>query len=108
MKIATIIIWILPAAVQADVRALKKKMMMGKGKGKGGGKHLRQVKPFTFAVLGDGPYGEQYEPEYDNMIHDVNADNEVEFAIHAGDIKGGGEVCTDEFWYVSIGRNTMF
>ena len=51
---------------------------------------------FSFALIGDGPYGEDQEPLYDNLIDDINAQRKVRFVIHVGDIKGGGEMCTDE------------
>ena len=51
---------------------------------------------FSFALIGDGPYGEDQEPKYDNLIGDINDDRSVRFVIHAGDTKGGGEMCTDE------------
>ena len=51
---------------------------------------------FAFAVIGDGPYGENQEPAYDNLINDINSDKSVKFVIHVGDIKSGGERCDDE------------
>lgn len=51
---------------------------------------------FSFAIIADGPYGADQEPKYDNLIDDINSDHSVRFVIHAGDIKAGGEMCTDE------------
>ncbi len=51
---------------------------------------------FSFAIIGDGPYGEDQEPKYENLIDDINNERGVKFVIHAGDIKAGGEMCTDE------------
>jgi len=53
-------------------------------------------KNFSFAIIGDGPYGEDQEHKYDTLIKDINKDRDVSFVIHAGDIKSGGEMCTDE------------
>lgn len=51
---------------------------------------------FAFALVGDGPYAEDQEPKWDETIRQINRDRDVRFVIHAGDIKGGGEMCTDE------------
>jgi hypothetical protein len=50
----------------------------------------------SFAIIGDGPYGDDKEIAYDRMIKEINADNTVQFVIHVGDIKSGGTECTDE------------
>ena len=51
---------------------------------------------FSFALLGDGPYGEAAEAEYDNMIDHINSDVDLKFVVHIGDVKGGSELCSDE------------
>ena len=53
------------------------------------------TEPFSFALLADGPYGEGAEPAYDRLIQAINSEP-LAFAVHAGDIKAGGEMCTDE------------
>ncbi len=50
----------------------------------------------SFAVIGDGPYGDEREPAFDRLIDAINKDHAVEFVIHLGDIKSGGTECTDE------------
>ncbi len=69
-------------------------------------KHHNQSKEYTknhhagqamsFAIIGDGPYGDDKEIAYDRMIEQINADNTVQFVIHVGYIKSGGTECTDE------------
>ena len=51
---------------------------------------------FSFALVGDTPYGASREPEFDYVIDAINSDREVDWVIHAGDIKAGGERCDDE------------
>jgi hypothetical protein len=56
---------------------------------------LRAPSPdrFTFAVLGDTPYGEGEEREFPLMIERINHAH-VDFSIHVGDFKGSGD-CSD-------------
>lgn len=51
---------------------------------------------FAFALLGDVPYGAREAEELDALIDAVNLDRSVEFVLHAGDVKGGTEPCSDE------------
>lgn len=50
---------------------------------------------FSFALIGDMPYGAREEALFDRVIDDINADASIAFVLHAGDIKGGGESCAD-------------
>jgi hypothetical protein len=50
---------------------------------------------FTFALIGDGPYGASAVARFDRMLDEINADPEVAFVLHAGDIKSGSESCGD-------------
>jgi hypothetical protein len=52
---------------------------------------------FSFALLGDAPYGPKQVPVFERLIEQVNADQAIRFSIHVGDIKGSGESCGDEF-----------
>jgi hypothetical protein len=67
--------------------------------------------PFSFALIGDVPYGvapgEHYAP-FDNLIDEVNADRRVKWVMHAGDIKGGGSPCSDEMFADRLGRYNRF
>jgi len=49
----------------------------------------------SFALIGDMPYGEREERRAREVIGAINASPAVEFVIHIGDIKGGGESCDD-------------
>lgn len=51
---------------------------------------------FSFAVIGDGPYGDDQEVAFDRMIKAINRDRSVDFVLHVGDIKSGGTTCSDE------------
>jgi hypothetical protein len=50
---------------------------------------------FSFALIGDMPYGPAEVPRFDGMIDSINADDSVSLVVHVGDIKGGGERCDD-------------
>ena len=49
----------------------------------------------TFALLGDTPYGDAQRVEFPNLVKAVNADRDVRFVLHAGDIKDGSSTCDD-------------
>jgi len=51
---------------------------------------------FTFALIGDGPYGASAVARFDRMLEEINADREIAFVLHAGDIKSASESCGDE------------
>lgn len=51
---------------------------------------------FDFALLGDNPYSEETYPRYERLIEDVNSHPAIQWVVHLGDIKGGGESCSDE------------
>lgn len=48
-----------------------------------------------FMVFGDAPYGKEQSHELDNDLAPKIREAEVPFLIHLGDMKGGGEPCTD-------------
>ena len=50
----------------------------------------------SFALIGDAPYGVDREQQFDRVITDINAQRQVGFVLHTGDIKAGGERCDDE------------
>ena len=52
---------------------------------------------FSFAVMGDTPYHEAEEVAFEEMIARVNAEEDLAFAVHVGDTKGGGP-CTDALY----------
>ncbi|MFG2077325.1 metallophosphoesterase [Nonomuraea maritima] len=50
---------------------------------------------FTFALLGDTPYGQAQEAAFPRLVADVNADDDVRLVMHAGDVKSGSTSCDD-------------
>ena len=46
--------------------------------------------------MGDNPYPEENVQKFLALIQDVNTRDGLEWAIHVGDIKGGGGPCSDE------------
>lgn len=59
---------------------------------------VKQAKaaPFSFALMGDQPYNNLLETATDSLIQHMNQDPNVQWVLHVGDIKGGGEPCTNE------------
>jgi hypothetical protein len=54
--------------------------------------------PFTFAVIGDMPYGDAEITDFPRVISQINADPDVTFVSHLGDIKNGSTVCSDAYF----------
>ncbi|TDD50426.1 hypothetical protein E1286_12205 [Nonomuraea terrae] len=50
---------------------------------------------FTFALLGDTPYGEAQEAAFPALVDDVDSDPDVRLVLHAGDVKSGSTSCDD-------------
>ncbi|MDE2999925.1 MAG: ankyrin repeat domain-containing protein [Gemmatimonadota bacterium] len=50
---------------------------------------------FSFALIGDVPYADADSIRFARLIDRVNEDDDVQWVIHAGDIKRGGQPCTD-------------
>ena len=53
---------------------------------------------FSFGVIGDIPYGQQEAALFPSRISDLNADRDLDFVAHVGDIKNGSSACTDEYF----------
>src|SRR5215217_1022751 len=53
---------------------------------------------FTFGVIGDIPYGAAEIAKFPSRIQDLNADKDLKFVAHVGDIKNGSSVCSDEYF----------
>jgi hypothetical protein len=51
---------------------------------------------FSFALIGDLPYGDEQVAKFENVIKEINDDHRLQFVMHTGDIKGGSELCSDE------------
>ncbi|MFK8024064.1 MAG: hypothetical protein AB8G26_08890 [Ilumatobacter sp.] len=50
---------------------------------------------FSFALIGDVPYGTADAAVFSDLVADVNDDDAVELVAHAGDVKAGITACTD-------------
>ena len=55
-------------------------------------------KAFTFAVIGDIPYGDAQIAKFPGRIDQLNADPQVQLVDHLGDIKSGSSLCSDEYF----------
>ncbi len=53
---------------------------------------------YTFAVIGDIPYGDAQIARFPKVVDQINADPDVQFVTHLGDIKSGSSKCTDEYF----------
>ena len=53
---------------------------------------------FSFGVIGDIPYGAAEIAKFPARIKDINADTDLKFVTHVGDIKNGSSVCSDEYF----------
>ncbi|MDT4984978.1 MAG: hypothetical protein QOF95_2468 [Pseudonocardiales bacterium] len=53
---------------------------------------------FTFAVIGDIPYGDPQIANFPHVIAQINADPKVTFVDHLGDIKSGSSLCSDAYF----------
>jgi hypothetical protein len=53
---------------------------------------------FSFAVIGDTPYGAAAAAQFPSQVAQLNADTSLDFVIHVGDIKNGSTVCSDEYF----------
>ncbi|MEO3859618.1 metallophosphoesterase [Acrocarpospora sp. B8E8] len=59
------------------------------------GAQLGRGSSFTFALLGDTPYGAAQEAAFPLLVDDINADRDVKLVLHAGDVKSGSSSCDD-------------
>jgi hypothetical protein len=66
---------------------------------------------FEFALIGDVPYdgapGQPYPP-FDRVIAEVNRDHRLRWVLHAGDIKNGSTLCSDEMFLDRLTRYNRF
>ncbi|HZC71163.1 MAG TPA: metallophosphoesterase [Jatrophihabitans sp.] len=56
---------------------------------------------YTFAVIGDIPYGAAQIANFPNVVAQINADPAVEWVTHLGDIKDGSSVCSDAYFQMT-------
>ena len=55
----------------------------------------RSAGGFTFALIGDTPYGPEQVTRFPDLRAAINADPTVRMVLHAGDVKSGSERCDD-------------
>lgn len=60
------------------------------------------AQPLSFALFGDTPYSRWEREQLPFMLADM-AQQGASFAVHLGDIKGGGEVCSDAIYESILG-----
>ena len=66
---------------------------------------------FEFALIGDTPYGVepgQHYLAFDKLVKDINKHRKIKWVLHAGDIKGGSSLCSDEMFYDRLSRYNQF
>ncbi|MGP3915541.1 metallophosphoesterase [Nonomuraea sp. 10N515B] len=49
----------------------------------------------TFALIGDTPYGDAQQAVFPKLVDSIDADPDVRFVLHAGDVKNGSSTCDD-------------
>ena len=66
---------------------------------------------FSFALIGDVPYGvapySDYPP-FDHLIESINERKDLRWVIHTGDIKSGSTPCSDELFFDRLDRYNRF
>lgn len=63
---------------------------------------------FEFALIGDVPYNAVDYWKLDNVIAEINADKQLAWVLHAGDIKNGSTLCSDEMFLDRFERFQRF
>ena len=53
---------------------------------------------YSFAVIGDVPYGDAQLAAFPRWIQQINRDPAVRSVVHLGDIKNGSSVCSDDYF----------
>ncbi len=60
--------------------------------------HDKDDSGYTFAVIGDIPYGPAQIASFPHVVDQINADPQVSWVNHLGDIKNGSSVCSDDYF----------
>src|SRR6266540_4536053 len=63
---------------------------------------------YAIAVIGDVPYGGMLIEHFPAFIGQINADPDVGFVTHLGDIKNGSSLCTDDYFALIRGDFDLF
>lgn len=71
--------------------------------------HTEGKAAFEFALIGDTPYFSSADPSveyppFDNLVAELNRERGLQWVMHAGDIKNGSTVCSDELFYDRLQR----
>lgn len=67
--------------------------------------------PFSFAVIGDLPYGVgigKQSADTEQLISQLNNDADLEWVLHVGDIKTGSSSCSDKMFEDRLERFSKF
>ncbi len=70
----------------------------GDGSDRSGNDGGDRARAFTFAVIGDTPYGTDQIAQFPRVIDQINAEAQVLLVEHLGDIKSGSSRCTDQYF----------
>ena len=62
----------------------------------------------TLGVIGDVPYIQSQFDAFPAWVADINADPDVETAVHLGDIKSGSTLCSDAYYDAIAGFFALF
>ena len=62
----------------------------------------------AFAVIGDVPYGADQVARFPAWVSQINADPDVDLAVHVGDIKNGSSRCDDGYLSLIRGQFDRF
>jgi hypothetical protein len=54
---------------------------------------------FSFALIGDMPYGPEGDAKFPNVMAEINADRQLAFVVHDGDFKNGSTLCSDAMFF---------
>ncbi|MEO6471289.1 MAG: metallophosphoesterase [Aeromicrobium sp.] len=73
-------------------------LSIGSASASGSGEDSGNEDRFTFAVIGDIPYGDAQITNFPKVIKQINADKSVKFVDHLGDIKSGSSPCSDSYF----------
>ncbi|RVX43738.1 calcineurin-like phosphoesterase family protein [Nonomuraea polychroma] len=57
--------------------------------------HAASGPSVTFALIGDTPYGDAQQAAFPKLVDSIDADPDVRFVLHAGDVKNGSSTCDD-------------
>lgn len=63
--------------------------------------------PFEFALIGDAPYNTT-DGKFENVVDEINHNRKIRFVMHAGDIKNGSSLCSDEMFQDRLARFQRF